>query len=118
MKFFSQNDGLREITHRPPQPAAFAAHIQVGLLFANAVTVLQNSFRAFNDFPGFERPFHFERFGNEARILDRERRLARNGLGKSDLFGAEGSLLARVNIQRADNLQARKERDGQQGSQS
>ena len=56
------------------------------MLLGNAVAMLQNSFCALDDLPGFQRTFHFEALGNQPRVFGRQRRLAGNRLRESDFL--------------------------------
>src|SRR5579883_2386932 len=62
MEFFRQDDGFREVAHRPPQPAAFASQVEIRLFSGDTVAMLQYPLRTLDHFAVFERAFHFERF--------------------------------------------------------
>src|SRR6266516_217126 len=97
MQFFSKDDRFRKLPHWPLEAAALVSQVQIRLFFSDAAPVLQDSFCAFDDFPGFECPLHFQCFGYQARILKRERRLAGDGLRKPNFFGSERSYFVRKN---------------------
>src|SRR6266699_1434868 len=95
VEFFGQNNGFRKIAHRTPEPAALASHIKVSLLLCDPVAMLQDSLGAFDDLACFERSLHFDRFGNQARILERQRGLPGDSFREPDFFGREGAPVAR-----------------------
>src|SRR5262249_21003681 len=109
----SKDDRFGQVAHRTSETSSFTSQIQISLFLSESMAVLEDALRSFNDLAFFQSALHFQRFGDQPRVLHSHWRLPCNSIPGTDVVRCEGSALARINIQRADDYLPGHQRNGQ-----